>query len=435
MSAISPSEHVEPILNSQPSHAPPTPIDLAGLIDQCVGGAIGLIGKVARTFLWMAFRPGALADRVARPDSAQTFCPPLAFLALGILCGFAVMHDVWILSAETVTRLGESETGWVAWIAQTLIDDLSALSLSTVVVRTLPTAIATVLAAWWASWCLANRDSRSALASAICVVIGFKLFLRFVQGLAQLALVWFSKMGPSILPETLKFELVLQVMTYIYLAAIAYIFFFAGTRFLAAVMRRDNRSWLKAWPVSMGIAGGVSSLLFLGTYIAPQTAWNVVQVRHIEEDLCLLKAIPLGPARLDFRDAEHVFLTSNVLIRNETDRQVLIALPQQIALGEGDEPIECHYEAEPMLDGTCLLDARSAQVVRATWRLNHSHLAAVVRASAVPLLIQLGSVDDVMREQVQTSSLQIAVDPGLLVEVQANLRTQTAEAPDETMVR
>ena len=436
MSEPIPLDRTEPPADSPPAQGfPAMPIDLASLIDQCVAGAIGLIGKLARTFLWMLFRPVALSDRLVQPDFAKTFCPPLAFLVLGILCGFAVMHDVWTLSPESVARLGESETGWVAWIAQTLIDDLSGLSLSMLIVRTLPTALVTVLVAFFASRCLAARENSSALAAAICLVIGFKLLLRFGQALWQLALVWFSKMGPSVLPATVKFELVMQVAMYTYFAAIAYIFFFAGTRFLAAIMRRHNRGWLSAWPASLGIAGGVSSLLFLGTYIAPQTAWNVVQAQHIDEDVCLLKAVPLGPARLDFRDGNQVFLTSTVLLRNETDRQVLLALPRQITVGEVAEPIECQYESDSMLDGTCLLDRGSARVVRATWRLKQPHMAVVAQESSVPLIIQLGSVDDVMREQVQSSTLPIALDPGLLADFGVTPRLQTAEAERATVDR
>lgn len=435
MSAISPSQPAEPIPASQPAPAPLHAIDFAGLIEQCMSGAIGLIGKLARTFLWLLFRPVVLADRFAEPDFAKSFCPPLAFLVVGILCGCAVMHDLWTLSAETITRLAESQTGWVAWMGQMLIDDLAGLSLSTVIVRTLPAAVVTVLIASCAGHCLAARERRTAFAAAICLVMGFKLFLRFGQGLIQLALVWFSKMGPDFLPSSWPFETILQVAMYAYFAVIGYIFFFAGTRFLAKVLRQCNQGWLGAWPTSFGVAGVLSSLLFLGTFVAPHIAQNAVEVQHLEDDLCLLKAVPLGPARLDFRDGDAMYLATSVLLRNETDRQVLVALPRQIALENVALPIECHYESERILDGTCLLDPHTARVVRATWRIESDHHPDIASQLSVPLVIQLGSVDDVMRDQIQSSTLQVALEPNLLAEIQSDPQIGTATAPDGTIFK
>lgn len=397
------------------------PFDLALLIDQCVGGAISLVSRLARTLFWFVLRPVQLAERVVQPDFGKTFCPPLAFLVLGIIGGFAVMHDVWILSEESVSRMSESELGWAAWIAQSLFDDLSKISLSSLIMRTLPTALVTVIAAACLGRWLGGRSGGPMLATAACLVIGFKLYLRFAQGIANLALVWFAKMGSGIVPASWDFAVVMQAVMYLYFAAIAYIFLFAGVRFLAAVMQLNNRRGLQNWPVSMGLATAVSSCIFVGTFVAPSSIWNAYQLPQIQ-NLCLLKALPLSPARLEFQDGDDWYLTTTVLMRNETDRQILVALPRQIDCGGEMQPIECHYEGEPILEGACLLEAGASRIVRATWRLNLDHRIAVVTHGAIPLLIQLGFVNDVMSAEIQSCSIDVALDADLVSQISQESR-------------
>ncbi len=414
---------------------PQSPWDIANILEQCVAGTLSLLARIVRTLGWMMFRPRRLAEQLASEEFQKPFCPPLAFLTLGILCGFALLQNVWTLSPGSIERLSESESGWVIWIAQSMVDEFRGLSLSTIIVRTMPTVLITVLLAAVAAGLLAGRTHAKQLASAICLVIGFRLFLRMGQGLWHLANVRFSESGSESIPASEQFESIMRVITWAYLAAMVYILFFAGVRFLTAVMQHTNRAWLRTWPVAATSAWGVSALLFLGTFIAPTSVWNVHQMEQIDAHNYLLKVYPLGGAMLDFSDEKHFYLAANLLIRNESERQVLVALPRQILIGQVDEPVDCHYESEPMLDGTCLMDAGAARVVRATWRLTQSHLTSIMQESAVPLVFQLGSVDDVMKADVQTSTMQIAVDPNLLAELSAKPLTRLAAEADNTPVR
>ncbi len=436
MSDVGPADQPTPKGASEASHsAPQSTWDIANLLEQCVAGTLSLFGRILRTLGWMLFRPRRLAQQLASEDYQQTFCPPLAFLALGILCGFALLQNVWTISAGSVDRLVESESGWVNWIAQSLVDEFRGLSLSTIVVRTMPTVVLTVLLAAGAARLLAVKAQARMLASAICLVIGFKLFLRMGQGLWHLANVQFSVAGPEMFTANGQFESIMRVITWTYLGVMVYILFFAGVRFLTAVMQQSNRSWLRTWPVAGTAAWGVSALLFLVTFIAPTGIWNYRQLQQVDSNTHLLKVVPLGGAKLDFSDEKYFYLSAKLLIRNETDRQLLVALPQQILINEVDDPVDCQYESEPMLDGNCLLDAGAAKVVRATWRLSQPHLASISKESAVPLVFQLGSVDDVMNANVQTSTMQIAVDPDLLAELSVKPLTRLAAEADNTPVR
>jgi hypothetical protein len=362
----------------------------------------------------MVFRPQRLAERLIEGGYQREFCPPLSFLTLGILCGFALMHDVWTISAGSLSRLGESPAGWVGWITQSLVDEFSSLSLSTIVMRTLPTVIVVVLVGWLAGRCVVGttretKRAADALAAAICLVIGFKLFLRLAQGLWHLANVRLSAIGGDLFGP--GFDGFMGAITWAYLGMMVYVLLFAGTIFLAAVVRRVARPLLRPSPLAVALAWGLATGLFLGTFIVPSAVWNIWRLERIVADDHLLKVLPLTSARLEFQDQGHAYVSANLLVRNEADKQVLMALPREIPLGSDHSPLECQYESEAILDGTLMLDPAMARVVRVTWRVDQAGWRDLAEAGSVPLIVQLGSVDDVLAEQVQTCSLQVALDP------------------------
>ena len=399
----------------QPS-APQSDRDLGLWIERLVVGSLFFLGQVIRTWLWMTFRPWKFAQRVRQPDATFAFGYPITFLVLGILVGFTLLTDVWTVSESTRQLFNGSEMGWINALVQTFVNEIQSMNASEFVLRTLPAALITLALAAAIGWFCGDfkQNFRSPLVSAICLVLGYKLFLRFIQAIWQITNVWLSESGSLEWLGAGRLQKLLQGMWIAYFLFMAYIILWAGLPMMVAVLRQtfQNR-WLRAWPASTCLAVLLSGGLFVGIYMAPLVVWNSFQIAKLSRDNHLIEVVPISNAELRFVAGDATYLSAQALVRSNASEPVVLALPSQWQWLETTTPVEFHVESEGEFDEATIIQPGDSLIVRGVWKLQPEHVAQALQQASIPLAIQLGTVDQFMVHQVQSTSLQIKTGPQL----------------------
>jgi len=348
-------------------------IDLLDIFEGTLKGVVLFGSRYLVTLWYLAFRPVRTMQLLHHEPAA--LLRPLSFLFTSILLvtlASPFWVDIHAAQALDVVHMAAPLADEQA--NRTLNEQLRGISLTSFLLTTAPIGALVLLLTFLTTRILGDRRSffDSPLVAALMLVVGYRLFVRFLLALADLVFA----VSPLILgslglePAKGNWNTWILLLSLPSTLLLLYSVLIAGCPHLWIALRQsDVRFWQTHRWLAVPVAALVASTVYLASLLAPTmvnqslaATRELVQSALAGNQTAAISWEPLTEAVLAMEADDDVYLQASLLVRNPLEQGIVLMLPEYVAVSSEGTVAPCQAYLAGQ-SGLQILDARESAVV------------------------------------------------------------------------